>query len=131
VTPADPYWSQFAHVVQWDRTPKIVGKLEGRRSEGPKDNPYPVLMLRTDNGYALQINVTQVRLLSELVRLRPDIGDRIEITYDGEAPKAPPGMSPAKEFTVHVERQGSPPPPVNINATSGESANTAAEEGGT
>lgn len=115
----DRYWQQFRHVVQWDRTPKVVGTLEARSQDGPKDDPYPVLLLRTDSGYALQINATQVRLVSELVRQRPDIGDRIEIVYDGEAPKAPPGMNPAKEFTVYVTRKGSPPQAPN-GPTSGE-----------
>lgn len=118
----DPYWSQFSHVVQWDRTPKVSGKLEARRSEGPKDDPYPVLMIRTASGYALQINVTQTRLLAELVRLRPDIGDHLEIVYDGQAPKAPPGMSPVKEFTVHVT-------PKTPKGSAGESQNEPLSEG--
>lgn len=98
----DKYWTQFMHTVFWDRTPRVEGVLEARASEGPKDDPYPVLVLRTKNGYKLKINVTQTRLLSELVRQRPEIGDHLEIVFDGLAPKAPPGMSPAKEFTVHV-----------------------------
>jgi len=107
----DPYWSQFAHVWAFsDERPKVEGTLEGRRQEGPRDDPYPVLMVRTDSGYKIQVNATQTRLVAELIRLRPDIGDRITITYCGEASKAPPGMNPTKEFTVEVVRKESRSP---------------------
>jgi hypothetical protein len=108
----DPYWSQFAHVWTFtEERPKVEGVLEGRKQGGPRDDPYPVLMLRTDSGYKLLINVTQTRLLAELVRHRPDVGDRLTIVYDGTASKAPPGMNPTKEFTVEVTRKGQPQAP--------------------
>lgn len=106
----DNYWKQFMHTVDWDRMPKVDGTLEARNSDGNPNDPYPVIVIRTDNGYKLRVNVTHVRLLSELVRLRPDIGDRITITYRGEAEKAAPGTSPAREFDVVVIRKGSHPP---------------------
>ena len=100
---ADPYWSQFAHVWSFTKERPIVrGVLEARKQDGPRDDPYPVLMIRTASGYKIQVNITQKHLLAEMIRHRPDIGDEIEIVYDGEAPKAPPGMNPAKEFTVAV-----------------------------
>lgn len=126
----DPYWSQFRTVVQWDRMPKIEGTLEGRKQDGPRDDPHPVLLIRTDSGYALQINVTQTRLLAELVRKRPQIGDRLEITYDGEAPKSPPGLNPAKEFTVTVVRKGSRTPGADPGEASGEVAGKTSPESG-
>lgn len=104
---ADNYWRQFMHTVSFVEPTKVEGVLEGRTQDGPRDDPYPVLLLRTDSGYKLRVNVTQTRLLGELIRLRPDIGDRIEIVYHGPAPKAPPGMSPVKEFTVTVTRKDS------------------------
>ena len=122
----DRYWKQFMHTVFWDRTPKVEGILEARNQDGPREDPYPVLIVRTKGGYKLKINVTQTRLLSELVRLRPNIGDHIEIVYDGLAPKAPPGMSPAKEFTVHVTPKDSQP-----RAQDGEAATTATAVDGT
>lgn len=106
----DEYWRQFRTVFFFtEERPKVVGTLEARTQDGPREDPYPVLMIRTDSGYKLQINVTQTRLLAELVRAGPDIGDRIEIIYDGTAPKSAPGMNPVKEFTVFVTPKGSPP----------------------
>lgn len=106
----DPYWSQFAHVWSFsDTRNKVEGVLEGRKQDGPRDDPYPVLMIRTDGGYKIQVNATQTRLVAELVRLRPDLGDRITITYLGTADKAPPGMNPAKEFDVQVVRKNPGP----------------------
>lgn len=103
---ADPYWSQFAHVWAFsEERPKLEGVLEGRKKGGPRDDPYPVLMLRTDSGYKILVNAAQTRLVAELMRQRPDIGDRVTIIYDGTATKAAPGMNPAKEFTVEVIRK--------------------------
>ena len=114
------YWRQFMHTVSFAEPCKVEGTVEARSQDGPRDGPYPVLVLRTDSGYKLKVNVTQTRLLSELVRLGPDIGDRLTIVYHGPAPKAPPGMSPTKEFSVSVERKDPPSPAGPGQMTSGE-----------
>jgi hypothetical protein len=108
---SDPYWKQFMHTVSFSEPDqRVSGTLEGRNQDGPREDPYPVLLLRTDSGYKLKVNVTQTRLLSELVRLRPDIGDTVTIIYHGPASKAPPGLSPTKEFSVEVTKKDSQSP---------------------
>lgn len=119
----DDYWRQFMHTVSFATPTTVKGILEGRKQDGPRDDPFPVLLLRTDSGYKLKVNVTQTRLLGELIRARPELGDEIEIVYHGPADKAPPGMSPTKEFSVHVIRKGSRAPEP-VKTTSGEVVNT-------
>lgn len=107
---SDDYWRQFVHTVSFLEPTTIKGLLVIRDQDG-RDDPYPVLILELASGYRAKINVTQTRLLGELIRCRPRVGDTIEIVYHGPAPKAAPGMSPAKEFSVFVERaNGSQPP---------------------
>lgn len=102
----DNYWKQFMHPVTFNEpgTP-VEGVLEARAKEGSREDPYPVLVLRTPQGWKLRVHVTQVRLLSELQRLQPDLGDTLRIVYKGDSGKAPPGLSPAKEFEVSVVRK--------------------------
>lgn len=107
---SDPYWRQFMHTVTFEKDKPVEGVLEARNQEGPRDDPFPVLILRTPQNWKLKVNVTQVRLLSELQRQQPNVGDKVRIVYVGDATKAPPGMSPAKEFTVEVIRKDSQPP---------------------
>lgn len=111
MTPPDPYWSKFvATVVFHQAADRVAGVLEARSDDGPKDDPYPVLILRLPNGYRVRVNVTQTRLLGELIRKRPAIGDELEIVYHGATGKAPPGLSPVKEFTVAVTKRRNEPP---------------------
>lgn len=104
----DKYWQQFMHTVRFEVGKPVEGVLEARNSDGPRNDPYPVLVLRTPQGWKLRLNVTQVRLLSELMKLRPDIGDTVRIVYTGDADKAPAGLNPAKEFEVTVTRKDPP-----------------------
>lgn len=128
---SDDYWRRFVHTVSFLEPTSFRGRLVSRDQDGPKNDPYPVLILelfrpQTDepNGYRARVNVTQTRLLGELIRTRPAVGDVVEIIYHGPAPKAPPGMSPVKEFSVHVERaKSSPqerPPGKSLGEVSGE-----------
>lgn len=105
---SDPYWKQFMHTVRFEPGKPIEGVLEARNSDGPRHDPYPVIVLRTPQGWKLRVNVTQVRLLSELQRLHPELGDTIRIVYTGDADKAPPGLNPTKEFEVTVTRKDPP-----------------------
>jgi hypothetical protein len=106
----DRYWQQFVHTVSFLEPTKVEGELILRDQDGPKDDPYPVLVLKLRTGYKAKVNVTKTRLLGEFMRARPTIGDWLEIVYHGPAGKAPPGLSPVKEFSVHVTRKGSQPP---------------------
>lgn len=71
---------------------------------------YPVMHIQTADGLVRIVRVTQVRLHERLADLNPNLGDRIWIRYDGPAPKAAPGMTPTKEFTVEVRRPKDPGP---------------------
>lgn len=70
-----------------------------------KDDP-PGFWLQTDEGDVYLVTARQARLKFELKKLAPAVGDRIKVTYHGEAKKAAPGMNPTKEFTVEVRRPG-------------------------
>lgn len=118
---ADPYWRKFVHTVSFLEPCALTGVVTARSEEGPKDDPYPVLVLTLESGYRVKVNVTQTRLLGELIKTRPAEGDRVEIVYHGASGKAPPGLSPVKEFTVTVtRRQGSRPQARTESEASGE-----------
>jgi hypothetical protein len=71
---------------------------------------WPELHIRQADGIVRIVRVTQARLHELLGEAVPCAGDRIRIRYTGDAQKAAPGMSPAKEFTVELRRAGSQPP---------------------
>lgn len=120
------------HTVTFQKDRPVEGVLEARSQEGPRDDPYPVLVLRTPQNWKLKIHVSQVRLLSELMRQRPDLGDHVRIVYTGDASTSPPGLSPAKEFEVTVTRKGSQPPgPTSPGVPSGEATPAGTQGAGT
>lgn len=80
---------------------------------GDMRDKYPQIHVRTADGKVRVVNITQARLHEQLGELAPGEGDRIRITYAGEAPKAAPGMNPTKEFTVELKRAAGPRPPEN------------------
>lgn len=128
---ADTYWRKFIHTVSFLDPCALAGELTARSEDGPKDDPYPVLVLTLDSGYRVRVNVTQTRLLGELIRTRPVVGDRLEIAYHGPAAKAPPGLSPVKEFTVTVTRRNTGPsrPPAQTGNSIGEVSDNASAAG--
>lgn len=102
---AHQYWIQFPVTVYWDHPVKVSGHLMEHRVVKTADGPIPRLELQTAQGRRIIINVAQQRLLAELARLEPAVGDVVSIEYHGEAPKAAPGYSKAKEFTVEVRKR--------------------------
>lgn len=72
---------------------------------GDLKEKWPELHIRQADGLVRVVRVTQVRLHELLGELIPCVGDRVRIRYIGDAPKAAPGMSPVKEFTVEIRRQ--------------------------
>lgn len=107
---ADDYWNAFVATVSFMEPCEIVGTLEWRDVFKTNDGNAPWLMLRLDSGRGIHVKAVQARLLEELTRERPQIGDRVRIIYRGEAKRSAPGMSPTKEFTVEVTRKDSQPP---------------------
>lgn len=102
---ADGFWRQFVVAFYFD-TPGdvLVGTLRKHWADGPRDDMVPHIRVQTDDGRIFEVTVSQERLKAELVKASPAVGDRLRITYTGEAEKAAPGMSKAKLFTVEVRR---------------------------
>ena len=86
---------------------QIKGELIAWDSMAEK---YPVMHLRTADGFIRVVRLTQTRLLERMVDANPDIGDHLLIRYDGEAERAMPGLNKTKEFTVQIRRKDSQPP---------------------
>jgi hypothetical protein len=112
----DDYWRQFQATVSFLEPCEVTGTLETRGKLDTREGPAPQLRIRLDNGSVVIVNAVQTRLLSELVRLQPAVGDRIRIVYRGTAGKAAPGMHPTKEFTVAVRPAGAR----NVDPATGE-----------
>jgi hypothetical protein len=79
----------------------------------------PVLTIRTDQGDR-DVTASQRVLVGKLAEQSPEVGDHITIRYDGEAPSARPGRSPAKLFTVTVKRKVSAEKPEVPEAWQGQ-----------
>lgn len=105
------FWRQFVTAYYFDAPgDTIAGTLVDYSADGPPKDPTPRLILQTKEGDRYTVTATQERLKAALKAECPAIGDRIKITYTGEADKAAPGMSKAKLFVVEVRRPGSQPP---------------------
>lgn len=103
---ADGFWRQFPITVHFQEPCEIVGQLSSLDEVKSQEEYLPKLRLQQKDGTILIIIVGQTRLLAELARLKPAVGDYLKITYHGEAKRAAPGMNPTKEFTVEVKRAG-------------------------
>lgn len=102
------YWKQFVVNFYFDNA---GDQVQGHILEllyAKKDDP-PRFKLQTPEGLVFVVVAQQARLKFELVKASPAVGDKIRITYNGEAEKAAPGMNKAKDFTVEIWRQGSGP----------------------
>lgn len=97
------YWEQFHANVTFDEPTEISGLVVELLEERSGTRPVPRLKIQTKDGIVYVI-AGQARLIAALKREKPVVGDRIRITYHGEAEKAAPGMSRAKLFTVEVWR---------------------------
>jgi len=106
---SDDYWNAFLARVSFMEPKTIEGVVEWLDTEKTSAGVVPQMMIRLDSGQGVIVTVAQARLLEELTRRRPRIGDRIKIIYKGEAGKAPPGLSPTKEFDVRVSRKTDTP----------------------
>jgi len=105
------FWRQFPATVSFVDPIRIAGVIESLNEVKIRDEYLPKLRIRQDDGVLVIVTAGQARLLAELVRLKPAVGDRITIDYRGEADRAAPGMNRTKEFTVTVD-----PPPGRLAA---------------
>jgi len=117
---ADGYWREV--VTSWyftDDTPAVGGAVIKLLPRPRRDDP-PGLRIQTKAGEVYDVYAYQARLVWLLKQLKPAVGDRVLITYIGEAEKAPPGMRKAKEFTVEIRRQGTQSSERTDTGTSGK-----------
>ena len=118
---AGEYWSRFVATAYFIEPMTITGTVETLGEQMVRPGAHvPELLIRLDDGTLVKVTAHQVRLVNELLRTRPVVGDRIRIRYLGEAAKAPPGLHPAKEFSVQVRRPDPPPSPNRPDKSNGE-----------
>lgn len=111
VMDADGFWRQFVVAYYFEKPGDVlVGTLLKHWADGPRDDLIPHIRIQTDDGRRYEVTVSQERLKAELAKASPAVGDRLRITYTGEAERAAPGMNKAKLFTVEVKRPGSQTP---------------------
>jgi len=96
------YWRQFEVVATWDKPKELVGEVLDLGQQKVDGEFAPRLRIRDERGVIVRVVVTQERLLAALVDACPKKGDRIKIRYTGDAKRAAPAMTPAKQFTVEV-----------------------------
>lgn len=103
------YWREVVTTFYFDKPgDSVAGTILELVSTRGKPDP-PTLKIQTADGDVWVIPAHQARLRFELKRARPAKGDRIRITFNGEADRAAPGMSKAKDFTVEVKRPSQSP----------------------
>lgn len=106
VMDAAGYWREARAVFYFvDPGDCIAGAVLELVPMDRKGDP-PGLVIQTREGDVWTVPAHQARLVYELKKAQPAVGDRIRITHTGLAAKAAPGMHRAKEFTVEVRRQG-------------------------
>lgn len=104
---ANAYWHQFPITIDWTvEGQTIIGTIEHLGETKHRDEWSPRIHIRQDDGILAIVTAYQTRLLSELVRLAPKVGDRIRIRYLGDNDKTAPGMAPTKQFAVALKPAG-------------------------
>jgi hypothetical protein len=82
----------------------VIGVVKTvREGQDFNKNPCPELVLEQDDGEEITVTAGQVMLKAELAEKRPQVGDKVRITYSGVSNDARPGRAPAKLFTVEVK----------------------------
>lgn len=101
-----------------------------RAAQQPNDPDagwYPLLTIARDDGSEIKLHGFRTVLYNELLRKQPVIGERITVTFVGEAP-ARDGMNGAHVYRVRVhDRQGTAAAYQGMRAPRGPSAGTPAE----
>lgn len=123
------YWKRWPVPLTFTKAgDEAIGEIVAL---GDMKEKWPELHVRQADGIVRVVRVTQARLHELLGELTPGVGDRVRIRYTGDAPKAAPGMSPAKEFTVEIRRKEQESrPPEKAKSISGEVQNVPIPEVG-
>jgi len=106
-------WSEFASNWKKFDTPgdSVVGLIVATGMDEYMGKRYPVLTLQTDDGDTVNVPCTQKGLQAKLAQVRPQVGTRIAISYQGDG-DARPGQNPPKLFEVAVGETPAPAAPV-------------------
>lgn len=83
----------------------VVGKGIGRDL---KDNPVPELIIRRDDETEVTVTASQGQLRAKLLEARPQVGDRVKITYTKNEKRD--GGKTLKHFDVVVKSGGAKNP---------------------
>ena len=76
---------KFAEAWRPDPGGKLIGEIvELSSRSGFDDQPYPILTIKGDDGTELAFHAFHTVAKNELARLRPQVGQRIAIRYDGQ-----------------------------------------------
>jgi hypothetical protein len=75
----------FADAWRPDPGDKLVGEIVelGQRA-GYNDEPYPIVTIKQDDGVELAFHAFHTVARNELAKLRPQIGQRLAVRYEGE-----------------------------------------------
>lgn len=106
------YWNQFP--IDWrpdEAGDCIVGTIEHLGEQKVIEGFAPRLKIRTDDGEIVHVVATQTQLLAKLVRLKPRVGDRIKILFEGESKTSMPGFKPTHIYRVAVRSAVTEPAP--------------------
>lgn len=122
------YWREARAVWYFEEPGAIAGEILELIPMARKGDP-PGLVIQTKDGDVWVVPCRQARLVFELKKAQPAVGDRIRITYVGLADKAAPGLNRAKEFTVELRRKGTPAQPPTDEASGDGSSPNVAEAG--
>jgi hypothetical protein len=98
------YWNQFP--VDWRPAEPgeiLIGTVEklGQRRSFDGDLVASVLV-KTDTGEMVNLIATHVHLLNALKDLKPRVGDRIKVLFEGQDARSAPGFRPANRYQVAV-----------------------------
>ena len=108
ITMSDIQWDEFgaSEFVKFATVgDTVAGKITNIRiGQDFNGNPCPVLDLETKTG-SRTVTAGQANLKSQIVQLRPSVGDSISITYDRDE-KAEKGMK--KVFAIKVDSNTAP-----------------------
>ena len=90
-------WENVGDTIVGD----VIGKGLGTDLQG---QPIPQIVLRTDSGDEVTVSASQAQLKSKLMEARPNVGDRVKITYTKSEKRD--GGKTLKHFDVVVKTGG-------------------------
>lgn len=101
--PAGEFWT-------WEEAGQtLVGDVIAKNIDKDfNDNPCPGLTIRQDDGNEVRLTAGQAQLKAKLLEAKPQIGDRVKITFTATEKRA--GGKTLKQFDVSVKSGGAKSP---------------------